>query len=98
MGFIQIVEFTSSNIEQMREIGRKYQEDTKGKRTTSKGTLCSDRDTPGRYIVVAEFESYEEAMKNSELPETQALAEEMAKLADGPASYRNLDVIEVWED
>ena len=97
MGFIQFVEFTTSNIDEMRELGRKYQEETAG-RTTSKGTLCADRDTPNRYVVVAEFASYEEAMKNNDLPETQALAEAMSKLADGPASFRNLDVLEVWGD
>jgi len=96
MGFVQFVEFTTSNIDEMRELGRKYQEDTLGQRTGSRGTLCADRDTPGRYVVVAEFASYEDAMKNNELPETQKLSEEMGKLADGPASFRNLDVLEVW--
>lgn len=97
MGFIQFVEFTTSNIDQMRALGQKYQDDTQGKRAGSKGILCADRDTPGRYVVVAQFPSYEDAMKNNELPETQALNQEMAKLADGPASFRNLDVLEVWE-
>lgn len=97
MGFIQFVEFTTSNIDEMRELGRKYQEDTGSQRTSSRGVLCADRDTPGRYVVVAEFPSFEEAMKNNDLPETQALNQEMSKLADGPASFRNLDVLEVWE-
>lgn len=96
MGFIQFVEFATSNIDEMRELGRKYQEETAGRRTTSRAVLCADRDTPGRYVVVGEFASYEEAMKNSELPETQAMSAEMGKLADGPASFRNLDVLEVW--
>jgi quinol monooxygenase YgiN len=98
MGFIQFVEFTTSNIDEMRELGRKYQEETEGQRSASRGMMCADRDMPGRYVVVAEFPSYEEAMKNSEDPRTQALSEAMGKLADGPASYRNLDVLEVWED
>jgi hypothetical protein len=97
MAFVQFVEFTTSNIEEMRELGRKYQEDTGGQRAGSKGVLCADRDTPGRYVVVAEFPSFEEAMKNNDRPETQALNEEMGKLADGPASFRNFDVLEVWE-
>jgi quinol monooxygenase YgiN len=97
MGFVQFVEFTSSNIDEMRELGRKYQEETGDQRASSRGLLCADRDTPGHYVVVAEFPSYEEAMKNSELPETQAMNEQMGKLADGPATFRNLDVLEVWE-
>jgi quinol monooxygenase YgiN len=97
MGFVQFVEFTTSNIDEMREIGRKYQEDTASQRTTSRAVLCADRDTPGRYVVVAEFPSFEDAMKNNDLPETQALNEEMGKLTDGPASFRNFDVLEAWE-
>jgi quinol monooxygenase YgiN len=97
MRFIQFVEFTTSNIDEMRELGRKYQEDTGSQRTSSRGVLCADRDTPGRYVVVAEFPSREDAMKNNELPETQAMNEAMGKLAEGPASFRNFDVLEVWE-
>ncbi len=96
MGFVQFVEFTTSNIDEMRELGNKYQEETGNQRTSSRGILCADRDTPGRYVVVAEFPSYEEAMKNSEMPETQAMSEAMVKLAEGPPSFRNLDVLEVW--
>jgi quinol monooxygenase YgiN len=53
---------------------------------------------PNRYVVVAEFPSYEEAMVNSELPETQAFAAAMSELIEGPPSYRNLDVVESWDD
>ncbi len=31
-------------------------------------------------------------MANSEMPETAAFAEQVAKLCDGPATFRNLDV------
>jgi hypothetical protein len=41
-----------------------------------------------------EFPSYEAAMRNNDLPETQQISEEMMKLADGDATFRNLDVIE----
>jgi hypothetical protein len=37
-------------------------------------------------------------MKNNELPETAALAQEMQKLADGPPTFYNLDVERVMED
>lgn len=98
MGFIQFVEFTTSDIDEMRARAQRYQDETKDQRSPgSKGILCADRDTPGRYVVVAQFNSYEEAMKNSEAPETQELSADMMKLSDGPPSFRNLDVLEVWE-
>jgi hypothetical protein len=40
------------------------------------------------------FDSYESAMENSGLPETKALSARMAELADGPATFRNLDVLD----
>jgi quinol monooxygenase YgiN len=95
MPFVQIVSFSTSRFDEMKALSDKYEADTAGKRTSTKATICADRDTPGRFVIVAEFPSFEAAMENSNLPETQALAEEMRKLADGPASYMNLDVIDV---
>jgi len=53
-----------------------------------------DRDRPNTYVLIVEFDSYEDAMKNNDMPETEKLAEGMAKLADGPAIFRNLEVLE----
>ena len=45
------------------------------------------------YVVVVEFPSYDEAMANSNLPETGELAAKLASLCDGPPTFRNLDVL-----
>ena len=45
-------------------------------------------------MVIAEFDSYELAMKNSARPETDAFAKNMAGLVDGEMVYGNYDVIE----
>ena len=97
MPFIQIVSFSTSHVEEMKALSDKYRADTEGKRTSSKATICADRDNPGRYSIIAEFPSYEAAMENSNLPETEELAKAMRELADGPATYANLDVIEVMD-
>ena len=52
----------------------------------------ADRDRPNTYVNIVEFPSYDDAMKNSEAPATKALSEKMMKLADGPPTFRNLDV------
>ena len=96
MKFVQIVEFKTSKIEEMAARGRQYEQDAGGR--GGKGIICADRDNPGTYLVIATFDSYEEAMKNSEDPLTQALAADMAALSDGPASYRNLDVVDELSD
>ncbi len=97
MAFIQLVELTTTNVEQIRQLGEQFRSQTGGKRTNLRSMICADRDVPNRYVVVAEFPSYEEAMVNSNLPETQAFAAAMSELVDGPPSYRNLDVIESWD-
>ena len=40
------------------------------------------------------FDSYESAMENSALPETQAVAEQYSKMSDGPPVFYDLDVLE----
>ena len=92
MKFVQIVEFKTSKIDEMQAEAASYQQGGGG--GAGRGTICADRDNPGTYLVIAEFDSYEAAMANSEAAETQALAAKMAELSDGPATYRNLDVIE----
>ena len=46
---------------------------------------------------IVEFASYEEAMSNSDLPETASFAQSLAELCDGPMVFRNLDVRSIEE-
>ena len=59
--------------------------------------LSADRDKANTYVQVVEFPSYEEAMANSNLPETSEFAERLNKLCDGPPSFRNLDVRRAYD-
>ena len=56
--------------------------------------LCQDRDDPRRYVNIVFFDSYESAMQNSALPETERLSTDMVAHLDGPPAFMNLDVIE----
>jgi hypothetical protein len=60
--------------------------------------VCKDRDNAGQFMTIAEFPSYEAAMKNNDLPETQEFSGSMMKLADGPPTFYNLDLERVIED
>ena len=51
---------------------------------------------PNRYVSIVEFESYEAAMANSELPETRAVADKYAALCDEPPRFVNLDVLDTY--
>jgi hypothetical protein len=97
-GFVQIIQYKTSKFDEMQKLIDNFREQTEGRRTTIRGMACSDRDNPGQFMSIVEFPSYEEAMKNNDLPETAALAQEMQKLADGPPNFFNLDVERSFED
>lgn len=91
-GFVQMIEFRTSRIDEMQKLNDEWRE-----RFPDMGPeriiVMADRDNPGSYAALAEFPSYEAAMKNSEDPATDEYAAMMAKLADGPPVFRNFDVI-----
>ena len=94
MKFVQIIEFQTSRLDELMALDQKWRDETEGKRTATAMTMCQDRDRPGTYVWMIEFPSYEAALQNNELPETQHIAVEMTKLTDGSPTFRNLDVME----
>jgi len=94
MSFVQIIEFRSSQFDAMRKVADEWEAATEGKRKTVRRVLCRDRDDPGRFFIMAFFDSYAAAMENSSLPETDALSSKMMALAEGPPTFYNLDVEE----
>lgn len=93
MKFVQIIEYTTSKPDEIAKIMDEWMAATEGKRTPTREVTGKDRDDSDRYFQIVEFPSYEEAMKNSELPETSQFAERIRALCDGPAVFRNLDVV-----
>jgi hypothetical protein len=90
--FIQIIEFTTSRADELDAMLDEWLEKTQGKRTATRGVEARDRDRPNTYVQIIEFPSFEDAMANSELPETAEVAARLAELCDGPPTFRNLDV------
>lgn len=93
MAFVQIIEFRTQRLDDVKAASDAWVAATDGKRTATSEVMCSDRDRAGTYLMIVEFPSYDAAMKNSDLPETKTIADKMAKLCDGPPIFRNLDVI-----
>jgi hypothetical protein len=94
MAFMQIIEFRASDVDGARQVDEDWWRATEGKRTVRREVVARDRSDPGRYFAVVFFDSYESAMENSGLPETQAAAEQYAKMSDGPPVFHDLDVLE----
>lgn len=94
MEFVQLIEFTTSKIEEIQELDRQWEKATEGRRTARRSIIARDRNDPSRHVVIVFFDSYESAMLNSALPETQEFAQQQGELLDGPMTFHDLDVID----
>jgi quinol monooxygenase YgiN len=92
--FVQLMTLRTSKIDEIRAAVDEWQKATEGTRTVMRSAVCQDRDNPDRYSIIVSFDSYEDAMKNSALPETDALSQKILTLSDGSPTFVNLDVIE----
>jgi quinol monooxygenase YgiN len=93
MTFVQIIEFETSHADEMDQLLEEWIAATGGKRTAVHGMLTKDRDNPSHLVNIVEFPSYAEAMRNSELPETQKFSGRMQQLCSGPPRFMNLEVM-----
>jgi hypothetical protein len=93
MAFVQIIEFRTTRFDEGEKYVNAWREATEGKRTSRRSVVCRDRNDPNSYFDIVFFDSYEAAMENSNLPETQQLAEQLGALGDGPPTFHDLDVI-----
>ena len=92
--FVQIIEYTSSRIDEIRTLGEKIRAERAGEADgPQRITITEDRDKANHYLTIVEFESYEAAMENSNNPATQAFAAQMAELVDGAPTFHNLNVL-----
>lgn len=98
-GFIQIIEFQTSRIEDFEAIdGEARRRLDDGSPTTPvRITVTADSDRPGYYMSIVEFESREAAMANSSRAEVGEFASQLTKLCDSPPRFYNLDVRDLWQ-
>ena len=94
MSFVQIIEFKTHDIGPMRATNDSWTKATEGKRTVRRELLAHDRSDPSRFFAVVFFDSFESAMENSDLPETQASAQEYRRMSDGPPVFYDLEIVE----
>jgi hypothetical protein len=98
-GFVQIIELQTSRIDEIEALleSMRARREGQGGPGPRRAIITADRDRPGHYLNVVEFDSYESAMENSRRSDTSEFAEQLAKLCDGPPTFRNLDVRRTWE-
>jgi hypothetical protein len=94
MEFIQIIECRTSRIDELKALEDEWEKATEGKRTLLRSIVTRDRKDSNRYLILAFFDSYESAMENSNLPETNEFGQRQAALLDSPMTFTDLDVVE----
>ncbi|MEV1084543.1 hypothetical protein OG828_36855 [Streptomyces sp. NBC_00457] len=98
MKFVQIIGFETERLEEMEQQLQEFAQRNAGKAGgPTHRMLLKDRDNPRRYLAVLEFDSYDDAMRNSEDPETAKLAEQLGALSIGERTYTNCDVLDMRE-
>ena len=93
MTFIQIIEYDTARPEEVDKLMDEWVAATEGKRTATHEMHTMDRDHAGHYVDIVEFPSYEQAMRNSEMPETQRISGKMQELCSGEPRFLNLEVM-----
>jgi quinol monooxygenase YgiN len=93
MAFIQVIDFESDRGDELQRLMDEWRDATEGRRSTISVSTCQDRDRRDHYVTIVEFPSYEQAMENSSLPETQDFSARMAALCKGDPRFVNLDEI-----
>ncbi|MER5384068.1 hypothetical protein ABZZ47_32835 [Streptomyces sp. NPDC006465] len=98
MKFVQIIDIESERMDEMRQLVEQAEGRSAGREGGPTHRLVlKDRNTPNRYLVLIEFASYEEAMRNSSDPETGKMAEQLAALCTRPPVFTDCDVQETTE-
>ncbi|GHE39182.1 hypothetical protein GCM10017673_47020 [Streptosporangium violaceochromogenes] len=93
MSFVQVIEFDTTHEQEIQRAMDEWRDATENEHTATHTTLTRDHARPDHYVAIVQFPSYEEAMRNSRMPETGALARRMRDLCEGPPRFMDLDVI-----
>ncbi|MGH8995173.1 MAG: hypothetical protein ACRDYB_03930 [Acidimicrobiales bacterium] len=89
--FVQLVEFETCDIDALRDAPGPFRREHPEVMTSTTMIVTADRDRPGTYVVINEFDSYEKAMAQSNYPLTAELSQLLSEKMAG-RQFRNLDV------
>ncbi len=96
--FVQIIDIETDRMEEMRVLVQETDKRLAGHAGgPARRLVLQDRNQPNRFLVMIEFESHDEAMRNSDDPETSRMAEQLASMCTRPPSFTDCDVREMTE-
>ncbi|MFD8588834.1 ester cyclase [Streptomyces sp. NPDC059637] len=93
MTFVQVIDCRTSKVDELNKLMDHWVEATRGKRTATHSMVGRDRSDPTHVVEIVEFPSYEEAMRNSHLPETDRIFQELVAACDEAPRFTDLEVL-----
>ncbi|MEV7812280.1 ester cyclase [Streptomyces flaveolus] len=93
MTFVQLIECRTSRLDEMNRLMDDWVRQTKGKRTATHAVVGTDRSDASHVVELVEFPSYEDAVRNSNLPETDRIFRGLVALCDEMPTFTDLDVV-----
>lgn len=95
MHFVQTMAVRSSDVDAVKALLAEWHHAEAGVAPGYLGSrLLADRDEPGRYLLVVDFDSHAAAEKNNDRPETQEWAAKFNALLEGDAAFSNYDEVQ----
>jgi hypothetical protein len=93
--FVQVIEYTTRKFDEIKAIIDEFRQtrQAEGGPKPTAILMLRDRERSNTYRTVARFPSYEEAMENSNRPDTMEMARRISDLC-ADQTFRNFDVID----
>ncbi|MFH8219968.1 ester cyclase [Streptomyces sp. NPDC018057] len=93
MTFVQLIECRTSRWDELDRLLDTWAERTGGQRSATHALVGRDRSDGAHVVELVEFPSYEEAMRTSNLPETDEVFRRMVALCDELPVFTDLEVV-----
>jgi len=92
--FVQLMEYQTSKPDEVQRLHDEWKQATQGKRNARRTLVTKHHGDGDRFCELVFFDSYDDAMENSKLPETQEFAKRFRDAVDGEVTYFDLDVLD----
>ncbi|GAA2424665.1 ester cyclase [Streptomyces macrosporus] len=92
MTFVQVIDCKTHQADKLDRLMDNWVKATQGKRTATHSIVGRDRSDSAHVVEIVEFPSYEEAMKNSRLPETDRIFRQLVEICDEAPTFTDLEV------
>ncbi len=95
MRFVQTISVDASDEKALAALMTDWHTAEAGRAPGYQGSrLLADRDNRGRYMLIVEFSSAEEAERNNDRPETQQWGDKLSALIGADPAFGNFDEVQ----